>query len=186
MQVMGQGFQGHQEMQGYVEESKNSHQPEPSSLVEEIKEEPVIDEPDDFFEGLKSQTVASSNLGSAELSSSGNSQDALFTGEGDDFESQLDSTKGMRGMISAMNSQAKSDKEMEIQDLLQATEEENQDKERGTGPQQDLGEDGEFLDEPFEDDNFDRDPDNEEVYDYFLDANKEENQNENQGYHIID
>merc|ERR1719359_1436665 len=92
----------------------------------------------------------------------------------------------MRNMISAMNSQPKSDKEMEIQDLLHATEEENQDKERGTGPQQDLGEDGKFLEEPFEDDNFDRDPDNEEVYDYFLDANKDENQNENQGYHIID
>lgn len=31
-----------------------------------------------------------------------------------------------------------------------------------------------------------RDPENEEVYDYFLDAHKEENQNDNAGYHIID
>ena len=32
----------------------------------------------------------------------------------------------------------------------------------------------------------DRDADNEEVYDYFLDAHKDENLNENKGYHIID
>lgn len=32
----------------------------------------------------------------------------------------------------------------------------------------------------------DRDADKEEVYDYFLDAHKDENANENKGYHIID
>ena len=32
----------------------------------------------------------------------------------------------------------------------------------------------------------DREPENEEVYDFFLDTQKDENHNENQGYHIID
>ena len=46
-----------------------------------------------------------------------------------------------------------------------------------------------FADDPIELANYDdpmREESKEEEYDYFLDAHKEENMNENQGYHIID
>jgi hypothetical protein len=35
-------------------------------------------------------------------------------------------------------------------------------------------------------DDLERDPDNEDVYDFFLEAHQEENRNANAGYHIID
>lgn len=78
---------------------------------------------------------------------------------------------------------------MEIQELLDRTE--NQDRESGDiiphPSQQDNfnDSDDDFL-EDYEDFGNDRDPENEEVYDYFLDNHKDENQNDNQGYHIID
>jgi len=43
--------------------------------------------------------------------------------------------------------------------------------------------DDDFI-EQFED--FERDPEQEDVYDFFLDAHKDEGGNDNQGYHIID
>ena len=73
---------------------------------------------------------------------------------------------------------------MEIQDLLeQADTQESGDVNKRTSHELFQDEDDDFIEE-FED--FDRDPDQEDVYDYFLDANKDENGNENQGYHIID
>lgn len=89
----------------------------------------------------------------------------------------MDSTKGMRNMLSAQNQSPSKTEEQaqQIQDLL----------ENDTGGSNNSDDD--FIDN-FEEmeDAEDRNPENEEVYDYFLDANKDENENENAGYHIID
>lgn len=87
----------------------------------------------------------------------------------EDYEHQLDSTKGLRTMISAMKND--SNDIIEIQELLDRTE--NQDRDSGDiipSQQDDFNDsDGDFLDE-YEEFVNDRDPENEEVYDYFLDT----------------
>ena len=106
-----------------------------------------------------------------------NSSQDIF---GDQLEGDgmLDSTKGMRNMITAMKqgeSAESQEQAQQIQDLL--------DKEEGAADEE-RDSDEEFISDFGE--MVQRDPENEEVYDYFLDAHKEENQNDNAGYHIID
>ena len=82
-------------------------------------------------------------------------------------------------MISAMK-ETDEEQKMEIQDLLEQTE--SQDKESGDIiPSSNLkldNSDEDFI-EQFEDFANDREPENEEIYDYFLDTQKDENQNDN-------
>lgn len=93
----------------------------------------------------------------------------------------MDSTKGLRSMLSVMKSSGSpikpKEKAIQIQDLLENDEE----------PMDGLHHAGnhDFFPDRFED-LPERDPDNEDVYDYFLEAHKEENRNANAGYHIID
>ena len=84
----------------------------------------------------------------------------------------LNSTKGLRSMLDVMKDSPIKQKEkpMQIQDLLENDEESPDDAANhhafGLGDE--------------------RNPDNEDVYDYFLEAHKEENIHANAGYHIID
>ena len=87
----------------------------------------------------------------------------------DDFDNQLDSTKGMRKMIASRN-QIDSKGEMQISDLLDIT-----DQDRDSGdilPNQQFDDDDQDFEEEF---GHDRLSDQEEVYDYFLDTQKDEN-----------
>lgn len=107
----------------------------------------------------------------------GNAQESnqdIFDRDDEDFENQLDSTKGLRAMIQSKHA---NQEDLEIQALLEQAE--NQDRDSGDliGPGEDFNNSEEDFIKDFEE--LDRDPENEEVYDYFLEMNKEENQNEN-------
>jgi hypothetical protein len=54
------------------------------------------DDYNDFFSGLQQQIVSESRM-------DGPPTQDIFEGEDEDFESQLDSTKGLRDMIAARN-----------------------------------------------------------------------------------
>ena len=86
----------------------------------------------------------------------------------------LDSTKGMRNMMNEMKNENLTN---QIQDLLEAAD--SIDSNNSSPTQKD-------FDPASLNDDILREESKEEEYDYFLDAHKEENRNENQGYHIID
>jgi len=87
-------------------------------------------------------------------------------------------------MISAMKSQDQEEekKQLELQDLLEETD--SQDKHSGdiipqSNDNKEFNNSDEDFIEQFEDFGADREIENEEVYDYFLDTQKDENHNEN-------